>query len=231
MVPSRWWTLLKQYLIIPALDLVFPPVCIGCGRVGKSICDSCLASLASATTTPSIAPPPHPLQALFALGIFEGVLRQAIHDLKYEGQTGLATPLADILSKKLTQANWMPGVIVPVPLHHKRQEQRGYNQAAVLGACLSNALGWPIDTQSLIRIRSTASQVGLNRQSRQENVRAAFSVSPPDAFQNRDIILIDDVFTTGATLRECAEAVQHSGARSIRAAVIGQASVESRASQ
>lgn len=226
---TGWWTLLKQYLLFPVLDLVFPPVCIGCKRVGQTLCGQCMASIRDTAPDPLSAPLPS-IQDLIALGIFDGLLQQAVHALKYEGQTALAAPLGNLLAEQVTRANWTPGVIAPVPLHKSREESRGYNQAAILGAHMAKCLGWDYAANSLVRTRQTQSQVGLDRHERRENVRDAFTVASPEAFQDRDVILIDDVFTTGATLRECATAVHCNGALNVRAVVVGKAKYGSQGS-
>lgn len=220
-VRAGWWTLLKYTLIDPALDLLFPAVCSGCGRVGAVLCEPCLSAI-RASALP-VEPTPAPgLDALSALGTFEGPLRQAVHALKYDRLRDVARPLGALLAQHLLAAGWPRSVIVPVPLHPERLQTRGFNQAALLAQEIARNLEWPC-SEALARTRQTASQVGLDHNERQDNVRGAFSVIQPAAIQAADILLIDDVYTTGATLSECALAVQHGGARHVRALVVGRA--------
>lgn len=218
---SGWRTLLQLTLIEPVLDLIFPAMCSGCGRVGAVLCSACQTAIQQSPVPVAIAPAPG-LAALAALGPFEGQLRQAIHALKYDRQPALAAPLGGLLAQSLADTGWPRSLIVPVPLHAERLETRGFNQAALLAAEVARCLGWPCQ-EVLTRTRQTASQVGLGHTERQDNVRGAFSVTQPELIQQADIILIDDVYTTGATLHECALALQHSGAGCIRAIVAGRA--------
>lgn len=216
-----WWALLQISLIRPALDLVFPPACSGCGKVGAVLCTRCQADIQSHALPVAVTPAPG-LAALAALAPFEGCLRNTIHALKYDGLQALAAPLGEMLAHHLAEIGWPPGLVVPVPLHPERQAARGYNQAALLAREMARCLGWPC-SEALARTRQTASQVGLGHAERQDNVRGAFSVTQPDIVRDRDILLVDDVYTTGATLHECALALQDGGARSVRAIVAGRA--------
>ncbi len=195
---------------------------MGCGRVGALLCDGCRASLERNAPILDEQPLP-PIASVTAIGAFAGILQQAVHALKYEGMTDLAEPLGSLLAARLSAAALPPSLIVPVPLHASRLAQRGYNQSALLGRVLSTALAWPFDPALLLRQRATASQVGLNYQGRQENVRDAFMVTDSSVVEGRDILLVDDVYTTGATLHECALKLEERGARTIRAAVVGRA--------
>ncbi len=216
------WALLKRYILTPALDLVFPPVCIGCGRVGVLLCPQCIAGFTPAPT----AIEHHrmaPLVALCAVGQFGGTLQQAIHALKYDHITDLAHPLGALMASRIRQAAWPRSLIVAVPLHENRLRQRGYNQSALLGGVIAGQLGWPHRSDLILRARATPSQVGLNYQERQENVKGAFTVINATELQGSEVILIDDVYTTGATIRECATTLLAAGASTVRAMVVGQA--------
>lgn len=215
-------TLVQTYLLDPLLNLVYPPVCVGCGRVGESLCIRCRTDLEQVSPVLDEQPLP-PIRSVTAIGLFAGALQKAVHALKYEGLTDLAEPLGSLLAARLRAAALPPGLIAPVPLHASRLAQRGYNQSALIGQVLSKALIWPFDPGLLLRQRATASQVGLDYQHRQENVRDAFAVTDSSAVKGRDILLVDDVYTTGATLHECALKLEEHGARTIRAAVVGRA--------
>ena len=217
------WTLLKQYLLTPALDLIFPPVCVGCGRVDTLLCDPCIQSI-----TPPDAPATvvSPLSDVQALGHFGGVLQKAVHALKYEHLTALARPLGELMAERIAAMRWPPSLIIPVPLHTDRLLYRGYNQAALLGQVIAEQLRWPWHDSVLIRARATRSQVGLNYHERQGNVRGAFALTTADPVHGQDIVLVDDVYTTGATMRECAAVLlEDGGAHSVRAIVAGQAGI------
>ncbi|NPV68207.1 MAG: ComF family protein [Anaerolineae bacterium] len=218
---TNGWMLLKQHILLPALDLVFPPACVGCGRVGTQMCPECQATL---TREPIIQQDPlPPLLAVGALGAFDGVVQAAVHALKYDHITALADLLGELLAELIRWDGWPQAIIVPVPLHPSRLQQRGFNQAALLGRAIACELNWPYDEHLLRRVRQTASQVGLGYHDRQVNVRDAFSVEHPDRVQGASFLLVDDVYTTGATLHECAVCLAEQGASAVRAVVVGRA--------
>jgi ComF family protein len=108
-------------------------------------------------------------------------------------------------------------LIVPVPLHRKRLRQRGFNQALLLSFQVSRAFNIPLSIDNLVRIRATRPQVELSGEERIHNVRGAFALKRPDRFEGRVVMLVDDVFTTGATMNECAAVLKEGGAAHINA--------------
>jgi ComF family protein len=218
-----------------ALDLLFPQWCIGCGREGNYICDHCRRSLTS------ISPPVCPrcgkpqrdeklcpacangntgIDGIRAPFLFEGVIRRAIHELKYRNLRALASPLADLLYEYL-RGNPVPGeFLVPVPLHRKRLKERGYNQSALLAKQLGKLTGLPVVDDGLLRQHHTAPQARTaSVDERRKNVINAFS-SPVGKLTKKRVILVDDVTTSGATLNACAEALKSSGVTSVRGLVM-----------
>jgi ComF family protein len=147
---------------------------------------------------------------------FEGVLRDAIHDLKYQGRVELASPLGSLMAAYWVQHPMPVDVVVPVPLHPARLRARGYNQAALLAHEMAGRVGLNVDERPLIRQRATSPQVELNAQQRRENVRDAFRWSG-SGLAGKRVMLVDDVCTTGATLDACAVALCEGGAHSVRA--------------
>lgn len=213
-----------------ALDLLFPPWCIGCGREGEFICHSCRQSLLA--ITPPVCPRcgrPQPdgmlcpgcvnwqsaIDGIRSPFVFEGVMRRAIHELKYRNLRALVEPLAELLYDYL-MANPVPGeVLVPVPLHPKRWRERGYNQSGLLAGELGRHTGLPVIDDCLIRQRlalpqARAASVG----ERQSNVSGAFNCGD-GRLAGKQVLLIDDVSTSGATLNACAGAIKSAGAVSV----------------
>jgi len=213
-----------------ALDFVFPQKCIGCGKGGVVLCSSCSASL------PRLMPPLCPLCGLPQSsghlcpactgwrasidGIrspfrFERNVRRAVHQLKYRNIRILAEPLAWLMRDYLA-GNTVPGdVLVPVPLHRKRLRERGYNQSALLAKNLGKLTGLPVEEGCLVRQRRSSPQArSANVDERRQNVSGAF-ICLDERLQNKRVILIDDVATSGATLNACAEALKDSGASSV----------------
>jgi len=152
----------------------------------------------------------------------EGVLREAVHRLKYSGRTTLAEPLGDLMAVYWMQHPMPTDVIVPVPLHAARLRERGYNQATLLAREMARRVGLMVNEQMLVRQRATAPQVELNAMQRKENVHDAFCCSG-DSLDGKQVLLIDDVCTTGATLEACAVALYAGGARSVRALTLAHA--------
>ena len=198
-----------------ALNLLFPQWCIGCRKEGELICHSCRSSL------PPVMPPLCPRcgrpQASGILcsncvswqaaidGIrspfrFDGVIRQAIHQLKYRNLRALVKPLAQLLNDYLT-TNPVPGeVLVPVPLHKKRLRERGYNQSSLLARELGKLIDLPVVDDYLIRQRHTPPQARTPTvDERKSNVADAF-VCHGNRLRDKQILLVDDVSTSGATL-------------------------------
>ena len=137
-----------------------------------------------------------------------------IHRFKYEGCFALAEPLARHLIAVWPTWEQPPDLIVPIPLHPRRRRRRGYNQSELLAAPLARALGLPMNPRALQRVRHTAPQVGLGPEERHANVRGAFAAADAGG---RRVLLIDDVLTTGATMRAAAEALLAAGAASVSA--------------
>ena len=198
--------------MIPLGDLVLPRRCAGCRAAGEWLCLACRDGC-----------DPEPLvlgRGLrgTAAGTFAGPLREAVHAFKYGGEHALAAELGSLVARVIARdlaSGVTIDVLVPVPLHRARVRERGYDQALLLAKWLAAACGLPV-RPALRRIRRSAPQVALDRARRTENVRGAF-VGVAGSLRGLRVALIDDVATTGATLRAAAAAARACGARSVRA--------------
>ena len=218
-----------------ALNLLFPQWCVGCGQEGDFLCYSCRCSLSR--IMPPLCPKcgkPQPSGILCPTCVswqaevdgirapfrFDGVMRQGIYQLKYKNLRALAVSLAKLLNDYLV-ANPMPGeVLVPVPLHQKRLRERGYNQSSLLAQELGKLVNLPVVDDCLIRQRHASPQARTATiEERQSNVANAF-VCRNYRLQNKQVLLIDDVSTSGATLDACAMALKTAGATSVWALVL-----------
>lgn len=218
------------------LDLFFPPRCPGCGRVGSTFCDACLARIElpaapacircghpqdTEQLCPTCRETPSQLDRITASAIFAHPLRDAIHELKYNNGRSLARPLGVRMAAAWRQGNLAADVIIPVPLHTARQAERGYNQAALLARIVSQEVGVPIGETALVRAKATQQQALLKAVERRENVRDAFACRGD--VRGKHVVLVDDVCTTGSTLEACAAALRASGAASVCAFTLARA--------
>jgi ComF family protein len=165
------------------------------------------------------------LDGLCAYGFHAGPLREAIHELKYEGLRALASPLGKLMGQgwtRLKPQNHDIDVIVPVPLHASRLRERGYNQSALLARELGAEIDRRVVEDVLVRIKATVPQVDLNARERQENVRNAFQARN-SSFAGRRVLLVDDVCTTGSTLEAACSALRDANALSVWAYTLARA--------
>jgi ComF family protein len=160
------------------------------------------------------------------VALFEGTLREAIHRFKYRYTRELAGPLGEMLVAFWLRAPLSVDVLVPVPLHRRRQKERGYNQAELLARELGNALGIRVACDILCRTRYTLAQARLDVHRRRANVAGAF-LCRDSRLQGKRVLLIDDVCTTGATLEACSIALKEREARSVWALTLARTCFDS----
>lgn len=187
------------------------PLCSQCGQPLAAPPEG-IASVAHRCGTCILTPPSYTWAR--AVGLYQGALRELIHAMKYHGIYGLVRPLGELLVQRFA-AYWEsapPDLLVPVPLHRSKLRSREFDQALALARQLSQGTGVPMRPDLLIRKRATLSQVGLSAQERRRNIRAAFEVRQPQVCTGKTLLLIDDVYTTGATVQECAACLRHAGA-------------------
>jgi len=149
----------------------------------------------------------------YCFGAYEGTLRELIHLFKYGRMKPLAKTLAAHMAAALPRDRRFD-VVVPMPLHWRRQWQRGFNQSELLARVTARRCGIPM-VNAVRRTRATAAQAGLSNAERRENAAGAFRVRKPRAIEARRVLLVDDVMTTGATASACAMALKRAGAKSV----------------
>ncbi len=199
---------LRGALLCPSCDRDVPwldyPLCPGCGRVGRHIDERNGCSGTSA----------HLADVMVACA-FEGPVRKAVHALKYRGARNHAALLGDLVVRARALDLGGVDVLVPVPLSRNRQRARGFNQAGLIAREVGSRLDVGVMAGALVRSRDTASQVGLSGAERRTNVAHAFRCPDESAVAGRHLALLDDVTTTGATFRACAEPLMAAGAASV----------------
>ena len=198
------------------LSLLAPDVCAGCdARIGilRVFCPGCAVTLVPAAEGRAGE------LAAFAYG---GALVPALTSFKYGGRLDRARPLSHLLLGAIAPLRLdPPAVVVPVPLHPSRLRLRGYNHAALLAAPVARALGARFAPLALVRLRDTPAQATLDRSARIENVERAFGARPGGGgVAGERVLLVDDVRTTGATLRACANALREAGAAEVASLVV-----------
>jgi ComF family protein len=148
---------------------------------------------------------------------YEKAIKTLIYQLKYSKGKYLAPYLSLFLVDEFVKQNWNVDVIIPVPLFIGREKKRGFNQAALLSSQFEKLLSLPIDKESLIRVKNTPTQTKLTKVERKNNLTKAFVVTNKLNMKNKSILLIDDVFTTGATIEECSIVLKKAGAKNVYA--------------
>ncbi len=230
-----------------AISLLYPPHCAMCEAdtpSGSHLCEAC-----ANTVRPISAPFCHQCSQPYdgaiegefvcancegrdfafdcAVAAFraEGVIREFVHSFKYEHRFHLRHQLAQWMAAGLADdriRDRPPDALVPVPLHPRRQRHRTFNQAIVLAEIVARRAAKPV-LHALKRVRDTPTQTRLDREKRMENLRGAFSAPKPAAVIGRHLLLIDDIFTTGSTVHECARTLCAAGAASVRVLTVARA--------
>ncbi len=206
------------------LNILFPPKCPVCGKyieVKDSWCPGCLARLSAPHRLPLDKEMSQNFDmGIWALGEYEGSLRDLIRNLKYEKQTSLLPGIHDFVSLGIGKLSeemeeyFADAVVVPVPLHPQKLKARGFNQAEVIFKEPFAAAGVKMHL-GLCRIKNTPPQYGLKPEERRQNMQDVFSLVEPERLANKNIILVDDIMTTGATLQSCGLALGQAGIKSL----------------
>ena len=217
-------------LIELAVDSFFPRRCVGCGKVGGFLCPQCLGKLprilpplcpncgrpqASGIVCPSCWQRQTEIDGIRSPFRFDEVIRNAIHELKYRNLRAISPCLAELLAAYLKSNPLLGEALICVPLHPRRLRERGYNQSSLLARELGRRIDLPVIEDCLIRVKQAQPQVRtVDVEERRRNVADAF-VCRDEKVSGRQIILIDDVCTSGATLESCAAALKNKRATSV----------------
>ncbi len=230
---------------LPLASFTLLPVCASCWdhlpAQSGPLCACCGESLpfdpalAHETLCRPCRSAPPPFQKAVAWGVYRDALRTLLHLLKYDGMHPLSKRLSVLLAEPILSIPDLPRdlIIVPVPLFGAKRRQRGFNQAELLARSVIPVLRHrrpelrlALQSGILVRQRATASQASLTPHQRRENVRGAFSAPHPETIRDRAVLLMDDIYTTGATARACARALRQAGAASVWVATVARAQKE-----
>lgn len=197
-----------MYLKLTVLDLIFPKKCLDCKTPGRYICEECLLKVGQADYI-----------ALDTVSLFkyEGVVRKAIIALKYKYALEISEELSEIVVNELKkEGKWPKAILVPVPLHKKREKWRGFNQTEEIGKIIAKKMGWKYAPDLVIRKTFKKPQVELGKGERKKNVKGVFEVKKKEKIdENASYIIFDDVLTTGSTLKEIEKVLRKAGARHV----------------
>ncbi|MFH1230900.1 MAG: ComF family protein [Planctomycetota bacterium] len=235
-------------LVNSFLDLIYPRYCLICytslnNTDRKALCAECAEQIEfihqnnvcykcgtdfgpyATSETPCQECFYHPPRFTKAIGIarYKGIMRELIHQFKYARQKVLLDELSNLLIERwLRVADSLPHIdfIIPAPLYRKKLKERGFNQSELLAEKLHKATGIPIEINNLIKIQPTPDQASLNSSDRKNNLIDAFEVTHPQSIKDKNILLIDDVLTTGATASEIARTLKKNGAKGVYVLVL-----------
>jgi ComF family protein len=233
------------------LDIFFPPLCHICKGhladagdihvcapcreklqfINSPLCSVCGVPFVTAGGTdhpcgPCLGHAPAYTAARSAI-LFAGGAQELIHRFKYDHNVRLRSSLGLLTAAQLAGfvAEIAPDLLLPVPLHRKRLRWRGYNQAVLLGEILAKEWGVPLQRDNLRRIRWTEPQTHLAAAERARNVRGAFAVRNRDVLEGKRVVLVDDVFTTGSTVEECAATLRRAGTAAVYVVTVARATL------
>lgn len=204
------------------LDLFYPAFCEGCSNLlmhqEDTLCLHCAMKMPKTNfnhlqNNPAfekfIGRDKIAHAAAFAYFTKDGLLQNLMHRLKYKNRKSVAEFLGRLFANDIAGLDWVKNVevILPVPLHQQKENYRGFNQSFLLAKAIGEALSKPVTGNATTRIINTPSQTNLSRAERIENVKNAFTLKNPEIIKNKNIFLIDDIITTGATVESCAAAL------------------------
>ncbi len=201
------------------LDLLYPPVCGICGKIDqKELCPKCAIKLRNLEKARLYAYPHTHFEKHFYLFPYEGIIREKLIQYKFQGKSYLSTFFAKILQnhEKMSRLLEKYDIIIPVPMYSKKEKLRGYNQTALIAKEIAKAYQNLIyDGKSLQKIKDTKMQSSLNKKQRKNNIKNAYNVINQQKIKDKKIVLLDDIYTTGATANECSKMLKQAGAKEI----------------
>jgi competence protein ComFC len=215
----------------PVLDLIYPSMCGGCGTEGAVLCNACIESFSFVESDKSCPVCGRQTGVAIVCGEclahrkryftrsyfgfhFEGFLRESLHAFKFQGRKDVGRTLAGLLDEGIRGLAPQIDCIVPLPITEKRLKERGFNQSFIIAEEISKRTGKPIEFGTLIKVKETKDQYTLSKEERKKNVKNAFTATGTH-LKGRNILLVDDLYTTGNTAREASKALFHIGVKTV----------------
>ncbi len=223
------------------LDVFFPKFCLVCGKEGSYLCDDCfsLIDVSERQYCPFCSPAKivldgktcsyhrrtKKLNGLYSATSYDNfIIKKLIHQLKYSYVKEIADPLSKIIIVHLANINKLENfsdfILLAVPLHKRKLKRRGFNQSEEIAKRLSEIIKIPYLKNVLIKIKETPAQANLKKEEREKNLESAFSCQNKELISGKKILLVDDVFTTGSTMEECAKTLKNCQAKEVWGLVV-----------
>lgn len=202
------------------LDYIFPPSCIVCKSFGDGyLCNKCKKDLEIYLYNNTIEEQENKIFYLFQ---YRDFIRKKLIEYKFGEQSYLFHLFCEMFVKNKNACEFLKSydIIIPVPIHKKRKNQRGYNQSELIAKELSNKTGITIYTDVLKKVRNTNPQSLLSKKERIKNVQSVYIVENSEKIRNRNVVILDDIYTTGATVNECKKILQQAGVKNIGTIII-----------
>ncbi|HUE98624.1 MAG TPA: ComF family protein [Anaerolineales bacterium] len=234
---STPWSYRLYRLTWRGLDLLFPPMCGGCGKVGwrwchdcqarvprinKPFCEKCGIPTKGSDSCEKCRLHPPAYRKMRSWAVFDSPIQNGLHTMKYRRNIGFGESIATQLVDFVHSLQWPVEILIPVPLGKKRLKERGYNQVSLVAQPLAYQLGLGYEPDALRKTRETRSQVGLTVSQRSENVHQAYQAEPK-LVTRKSILIMDDVATTGSTISACTAALLSAGAQDVYVLTIARA--------
>ncbi len=201
------------------LKIIYPDKCIVCHKIISEACDfgicrECIKDFY--IFNDDICRYDFESNNGFSMFLYNEPIRKIIHKFKYDDFGYYAKVMGIKMGEFLLKQNLFScDCIIPVPIHWKREKKRGFNQAEIMAREISKILRVSMISDALIRVKNTKPQFGLGKEERAKNIEGAFEVVKPEKFFGKDVLIIDDIYTTGTTIYECLKLIKNSGARNI----------------
>ena len=209
--------------MINILNLIYPEVCGMCGRLSyESICNKCYINIKKYETNLELSGKNKYFDEGMYIYEYKDNIRNKIIEYKFQDQSYLYKTFGRIVlkNKKICGILEKYDIIIPVPIHKKRKQKRGYNQAELIARYISKNLNIDCENNVLVKTKNVISQTKLNKKDRINSVKNVFNIKNEEKINNKNIVLFDDIYTTGSTLNECSKILKNAGAKKVFALTI-----------